>query len=681
MNFKLDQQQAEVEKNVEIELFKLIKNAESFYFISGAGAGKTHALITGVNKFINDNYSELILNGQKILCITYTNNAANEIQHRLGDNDLVITSTIHSYIWDIVKYHMDLLLEEHIFFLNEKIKKIYSDTYESQTSNKTLLKVRNLKEPQLNTIIDRILEDKNKFYESQKPASNFWDYLELITEEEVFNQLKGNANELSKILQNLMKAKEFKQCILKIEKKEDKYTTVKYFNTRNMEVLYKNIIGHDTLLMYASRLFRKYTFFYKCIIDAHPLIFIDEYQDTDNNIINLFLDADKFAQKENKKLCLGFFGDPMQTIYKDSLNKESNRLKNLVKNINRRSHQNIVTYINKIRGSNQNIKQNPIKIYNEQCYPSLVIENTNNYTSDYLSSIIKKYKAEWNINKDSKLACLVIKNEMLSQLFGFDFFYKKMLEIYNIEHRKGFEIINSEFLFREIRYAGHLPHLLHNLLMPLYLLKRKSDFSISDFFNNASISEYNFSDILKSIKIINSLNPKCLNDFIYKISKTYAKQDIHIQKLIDYNFNLITKGVENTKEKIIEICRFKNKSNISLLLDRLFELDMEQFYLWLDFIYQDYSETLVSYLTCHSSKGLEFDNVIIFLTDSFKKTNGYFSKFLNSDINSNLEPQLESARRLLYVSSSRAIKNLKIYLFTNEEIDKSKIDYLFSRDT
>ena len=83
MNFELDQQQAEVEKSVEAELFKLITNSQSFYFISGAGSGKTHALITGVNKFIKDNFSKLIANNQKILCITYTNNAADEIKNRL----------------------------------------------------------------------------------------------------------------------------------------------------------------------------------------------------------------------------------------------------------------------------------------------------------------------------------------------------------------------------------------------------------------------------------------------------------------------------------------------------------------------------------------------------------------------------------------------------------------------
>ncbi|HBQ9082491.1 TPA: ATP-dependent helicase [Klebsiella quasipneumoniae] len=678
MKFELDQQQVEVEKNVEIELFKLIEKSESFYFISGAGSGKTHALITSVNKFINDNYTQLILNGQKLLCITYTNNAADEIKYRLGDNDLVITSTIHSYIWDLVKFHMDLLLDEHVIFLNEEIERIYSEIYELQTDNATLLKVRSLKEPQLDAIIDYILVDKNDFYESLKSASKFWTYLKGITDEEVFKHLKGNYQQLSTVFKKLVKSQEFKRCICNIEKKEEQYTTIKYFNTKNIEVLYKNIIGHNTLLIYASRLIQKYTLLSKCIIDAHPLIFIDEYQDTDENVINLFLSVDNIAKGGNKKMCLGFFGDPMQTIYKHSMHKESHSLKKLVKNINRRSHQNIVECINKIRGDNQDVKQKPIKIYAEQCCPSLIIESEKNYTNNYLSSIIQRHKSEWSINENSKLACLVLKNEMLSQLLGFEGLFSTMLDIYQTEHAKGFEMIGSEFLFREIRYAGSLPSILHDLLMPLYLLKRKANFSVSDFFNIKPISNHNLSDVLDSIKIIESLKVKCLSDFVHEISEIYVGQEAEIQSLISYNFHLVIDGLESAKEKIIDKCRFKDTEKIPQLLDELFKIDMEQFFLWLDFIYQTYPENLVSYLTCHASKGLEFDNVIIFLSDSFNRKEGYFSNLLNSDINSILEPQLESARRLLYVSSSRAVKNLKIYLFTNKEIDKSKVDYLFT---
>ncbi|MEB7915335.1 UvrD-helicase domain-containing protein [Enterobacter mori] len=678
MKFKLDQQQIEIEKSVEAELLNLIKNFNSFYFISGAGAGKTHALITGVNKFITENHAELVVHSQKILCITYTNNAADEIKQRLGDNDLVITSTIHSYIWDVVKFHMDLLLDEHVIFLSEQITKIQSEIYELETNDITLLKVRSLEEHHINTIISHILKDKNNFYGSIKSASDFWEYLKSITDEVVFNQLRGNYQKLSSILKKLVKHQEYKECILKIEAKEDRFDIIKYFNTKNIEVLYRNIIGHNTLLLYASRLLRKYKLLLKCIIDSHPLIFIDEYQDTDENIINLFLDIDKIAREENKKLCIGFFGDPMQTIYKDSTHSESNSLKKLVKNINRRSHQNIVACINNIRGVHQDVKQSPMKIHIDQCCPALIIEQESNYNYNYLTSVIQKHKSEWSINEKSKLACLVLKNEMLSQLLGFETLYNTMLDIYQAENAKGFEIIGSEFLFREMRYAGLLPSILHDLLMPLYMLKRKANFSISDFFNKSPIQNHNLSDVLNSIRFIDSLNFNTLSDFVNEISKYYPSQDNEIQKIINYNFNLVIEGLEISKNKIIEECRFKDTIKLPQLLDRLFQLDMEQFFLWLDFIYQKYSESLVSYLTCHASKGLEFDNVLVFLSDSFNRKEGYFSTLLNSDMNNNLNSQLESARRLLYVSSSRAINNLKIFLFTNKEIDENKITNLFT---
>ncbi|HBY4344827.1 TPA: hypothetical protein MIU17_24170 [Klebsiella pneumoniae] len=162
------------------------------------------------------------------------------------------------------------------------------------------------------------------------------------------------------------------------------------------------------------------------------------------------------------------------------------------------------------------------------------------------------------------------------------------------------------------------------------------------------------------------------------MSEIYQAQNPKIQELIKYNFDILIKDLDEAKEKIIKICRFKDRANIEPLLDKLFDLDIEQFFLWLDFIYQSYRDTMVSYLTCHASKGLEFDNVIIFLSDTFNRKEGFFSNLLNSDLNLSLDTQLESARRLLYVSSSRAIKNLKIILFTNKKVDEAKIQYLLT---
>ncbi|EKN6050966.1 ATP-dependent helicase, partial [Yersinia enterocolitica] len=86
--YEIDEIKAEREREIIEEIYSLINNKESFYFQSGAGSGKTYALVkairhTGQLDLIKDNHGF-----RKILCITYTNNATNEIVERLPDSDL-----------------------------------------------------------------------------------------------------------------------------------------------------------------------------------------------------------------------------------------------------------------------------------------------------------------------------------------------------------------------------------------------------------------------------------------------------------------------------------------------------------------------------------------------------------------------------------------------------------------
>ena len=53
---------------------------------------------------------QLNFNNQKIICITYTNVAADEIKQRLGKTQLVDVSTIHEYIWNTIGSYKKLLV-------------------------------------------------------------------------------------------------------------------------------------------------------------------------------------------------------------------------------------------------------------------------------------------------------------------------------------------------------------------------------------------------------------------------------------------------------------------------------------------------------------------------------------------------------------------------------------------
>jgi DNA helicase-2/ATP-dependent DNA helicase PcrA len=89
-----------------------IKQKRSFVLEAGAGSGKTYTLIETINYLLQENTAHLKREGKRIVCITYTNVAKNEIIHRLENNPLVIVSTIHEFLWDCIKsYNRQLVVE------------------------------------------------------------------------------------------------------------------------------------------------------------------------------------------------------------------------------------------------------------------------------------------------------------------------------------------------------------------------------------------------------------------------------------------------------------------------------------------------------------------------------------------------------------------------------------------
>ncbi len=82
----------------------------SFFLFAGAGSGKTRTLVevlrrlTGVVAHENGGKlaHRLRLYGRSIRVVTYTKNAVAIITRRLGSNDLVAVSTIHSFCWELI---------------------------------------------------------------------------------------------------------------------------------------------------------------------------------------------------------------------------------------------------------------------------------------------------------------------------------------------------------------------------------------------------------------------------------------------------------------------------------------------------------------------------------------------------------------------------------------------------
>ncbi|MEJ7558109.1 MAG: UvrD-helicase domain-containing protein [Pedobacter sp.] len=113
--------------------------------------------------------------------------------------------------------------------------------------------------------------------------------------------------------------------------------------------LKEGIISHDEILTIANVLFKMYPKLSDIVKDKYPFIFIDEYQDTSQSVVDIFLVHFCLSKKQN---IIGFFGDAMQSIYDDTignLDDYSDEVPEIKKKQNRRNPKKIIELANLLR--------------------------------------------------------------------------------------------------------------------------------------------------------------------------------------------------------------------------------------------------------------------------------------------------------------------------------------------
>src|SRR5690606_36334891 len=133
-----------------------------------------------------------------------------------------------------------------------------------------------------------------------------------------------------------------------------------YFDSLEEKIQYKEfvklkdgIISHDELLLIVNYLFGKYPKLSSIVKDKYKFIFIDEYQDTNKEVIEIFLKHFKQSKREN---IIDFFGDAMQSIYEDGIGNlndykgdNQEQVNEILKKQNRRNPKKIIGLANKLR--------------------------------------------------------------------------------------------------------------------------------------------------------------------------------------------------------------------------------------------------------------------------------------------------------------------------------------------
>ena len=93
----------------EIQECFSVEHPECFFVFAGAGSGKTRSLINALTFLDKERGENLAMNGKQIAVITYTNAACDEISRRLQYKPIFSVSTIHSFLWELIKsYQTDI---------------------------------------------------------------------------------------------------------------------------------------------------------------------------------------------------------------------------------------------------------------------------------------------------------------------------------------------------------------------------------------------------------------------------------------------------------------------------------------------------------------------------------------------------------------------------------------------
>jgi len=105
------------DKHVDDEIHSCLNldKPKSFFLFAGAGSGKTGSLVKALESIQKGIGLRLRLNSQRVAVITYTNAACDEIKSRIRFDPLFSVSTIHSFIWDLIKnYQKDIKQWLHV---------------------------------------------------------------------------------------------------------------------------------------------------------------------------------------------------------------------------------------------------------------------------------------------------------------------------------------------------------------------------------------------------------------------------------------------------------------------------------------------------------------------------------------------------------------------------------------
>lgn len=670
---------------------ELVLGGENFLLQGGAGSGKTESLKRVVQKVLSADQN------LKIACITHTNKAADEISDRISAD--IKVSTIHSFLGEIIspfkrniQYVFPILFElppfeglgdEH-YGGDEKLRK----TEEHGRYKKTYEKLEKRRQTVLGELTPKVTRKSE--YDKDPEA-----YIAQT------NKLIGELNE------------EVRTRLA--DRNPDEF----FYNETKFDNFNEPSFGHDGLIAIACKMFDEFPVLGKIVSDRHSCIFIDEYQDTNADVVRVLLRG----LPKSSRTVIGLFGDSEQAIYSDGIGsaQEYINAKEIVlveKEDNYRCSPEVITFANQFRtdGLKQEValktlddgtietlesRKGSVKLLYDFA-PAKV--DTGDSTQDKktnaalfrgaLDDLVGRVSQDFPDYVQLKLT-----NKSIANDAGFGQLYQIFADRYpeprdrmskTLDQLQFYEIFNLMTLYRSLpgdRRAYN--RLITNL--------RKRGFTISSISDKANLDGMlrKFTDAnLSAYEAVRFAVKAGLLNISESHQAFLSRRDELLTRLNDdpvfAAFEALHASGHRTKLQMLKEIRAKPRENLDAEIveadyeDRARELKQKMFFdaLFSDELgfaeilsFYDYEENDVGFATMHKTKGTGIENVLL-VVDEYGWTTEY--DFLNCFSGEIPETKRDIAsRKLLYVAASRTKKNLVCVRLMNDQAELDCISPYF----
>ncbi len=398
---------------------------------------------------------------------------------------------------------------------------------------------------------------------------------------------------------------------------------------RNYESLRKGIISHDTLL----KIFKSFLdneIFCNIMFSSFDYIFIDEYQDTDKLVFYDFLDKFNQYKTNNCNIIMGLFGDFMQNIYEDGIGQidfvHQNDFKYIKKEENYRSCENIIKANNCLRDDLKQVCKNKFEengkiifVYNQSS--DLFLNNDLDYCN-YIR--------------------LHLSHRVIADEVGFSNIYK----VYSNKYKDVSTILkNADERF--------LKYICRDVMPSIYDFNNDLSNTIIKNINMSFITFQTLNEIKQKIDdIVDNMNSLSISDFLNSLF------ELNIFSCSHYK----------------QICQSYIDSDDDEFLKDILNISSVEFY---NYYCQFSSKTMLE--TMHGTKGNEFENVLINISETIPWTMYNFSKLLKKD-NALKDSVRQRTLKLLYVSCTRAKKSLVINYIVDKKESKNDLSALLMKN-